>query len=359
MVLSGLIGVRGSGRSTILELMSNGRTFSAKRTGRFDANGAVVNPEDAKLERLAAFYSSQKVVKAEFTVIDYESVGIGERTGRGAEWLNTLQGVATLLAVIPTYLDDNFRESIRRRLGEISADLVIADLAAVERRLERLDREIVRAPRSEKPLLEGEQVLHDSLREQLEMGMHLSGLDLDATKLRLIGSFGFMTLKPMVVIINSGEDDINKWSTMCQEVKDIWPYSHTGVTAVSAAIECEAMDLSEDERCEILDSLGIERPVTMRMSDAVSLASDKLTVYTGSETEVRAWSVPRGSTALDFAAIIHTDLAQGFIRAEVIAFDELERSGSEGAARRRGLIRSEGKNYKLQPNEVVTVLFSR
>jgi len=359
VLLSSLIGVRGSGRSTLLELVAGGRTFGAERTGRFTARAATISPSDPKLERLAAFYSSRKVVTAEFTLVDYEGVGLGESSGREAEWLNAMQRVDVLVAVLPVYLDEGRSDSVQRRLAEVSADLVIADLTTVENRLERLERDLERAPRVERANLVSEQELHGGLKEALEDGVHLRALEWDETRLKAIGSFGFMTMKSMVVVLNTGEDDVAGWEEAREQAAKLWPYPGTGVAAVSAAIEAEAMELPGDERGEILDMLGIDIPAKTRLIEAVMAAAEVFTVYTGSETEARAWSVPGGTTALGFAGIIHTDLAQGFIRAEVIPLDELEEAGSEAEARRRGLIRSEGKDYELKPDDVVTVLFSR
>ena len=359
MLLSSLIGVRGSGRSTLLDVVSGGRTFAAERTGRFNARAATISPTDPNLERLAAFYASRKVVSAEYTFVDYEAVGLGEGSGRGGEWLNALQPVDVLVAVLPVFLDEDKSDRVQRRLADVSADLVIADLTAVERRLERLERDLERAPRTERPQMESEQALHVSLKEALEDGVHLRALEWDETRLNAVRSFGFMTLKPMVVVVNSNEDDVSEWESACEQVANLWPYPGTGVAAVSAAIEAEAVELEEEERGEILGALGINTSANKRVSDAVLEAGDVFTVYTGSETESRAWLVPRETTALGFAGIIHTDLAQGFIRAEVIPLDQLETAGSEVEARRQGLIRSEGKEYKLQVDDVVTVLFSR
>ncbi len=359
MLLASLIGVRGSGRSTLLELVSAGRTFAAERTGRFIARVATISPSDVKLERMAAIYSSRKVVAAEYTIVDYEGVGLAEGSGRGAEWLNAMQRVDMLVVVLPVYLDEGRSDSVQRRLAEVSADLVIADLTAVENRLERLERDLERAPRAERPNLESEQALHGSLKEALEGGVHLRALEWDETRLDAVRTFGFMTMKPMVAVLNTGEDDVGGWEEVREQAAKLWPYPGTGVAAVSAAIEAEAMELLEDERTEILAALGIDTPAKTRLIEAVADAADVLTVYTGSETEARAWSVPRGTTALRFAGVIHTDLAQGFIRAEVIPLDELEEAGAEGEARRRGLIRSEGKDYQLKADDVVNVLFSR
>ncbi len=359
MLMSSLIGVRGSGRSTLLELVSGGRTFAAERTGRFAARAAMVSPPDGKLERLAGMYSSRTVKRLEYTFVDYEAVGLGEGSGREAEWLNALQQADVLVVVLPVYLDEGRDDRVQRGLAEVSADLVVADLTAVERRLERLERDLSRAPRAERQQMESEQSLQESLKVTLDEGVHLRALEWDETRLNAVRSFGFMTLKPMVVILNSSEDDVDDWEAGCEEVSRLWPYPGTAVAAVSAAIEAEAMELPEEEREEILGGLGIDMPANERMLDAVSAAADVITVYTGNETESRAWSVSRGTTALELAGIIHTDLARRFIRAEVIPMAELEAAGSEAEARRQGLIRSEGKEYALQVDDLVKVLFSR
>ena len=357
-ITTSLIGVRGSGRSTLLDLVSGGRTFAAERTGRFTARAARMAPADPKLDWLTEFYSSRKAVLPEYTFVDYEAVGLGDGGGREAEWLNALQPVDVLAVVLPVFLDQGRADSVQRRLADVTADLVVADQTAVENRLERLERDLPRAPKVDRPAMESERDLQLSLRAALEEGRHLRSLEWDEARLNSVRSFGFVTMKPMVVVVNTGEDDAGEWETACELVRELWPYPGTGVMACSAAIEVEARELGADGS-EILEMLGIERAADARLSEEVARAAGMMTVYTGSETETRAWLAPRGASALDFAGMIHSDLARGFIRAEVIQLDVLGEAGSEAEARRQGLIRSEGKGYELQPGDLLTVLFSK
>ena len=141
-----------------------------------------------------------------------------------AEWLNALQQADVLVVVLPVYLDEGRDDRVQRRLAEVSADLVVADLTAVERRLERLERDLSRAPRAERQQMESEQSLQESLKVTLDEGVHLRALEWDETRLNAVRSFGFMTLKPMGVILNSSEDDVDDWEAGCEEVSRLWPY---------------------------------------------------------------------------------------------------------------------------------------
>ncbi len=357
-ITTGLIGLMGSGRSTLLDLVSGGSTFAAERTGRFTARAALVSPGDERLDWLTGFYSARKSVLPEFTYVDYEAVGLGEGGGREAEWLNALQPVDVLAAVLPVFLDEGAEDSVARRLAEVSADLVVADLSVVENRLERLDHDLERAPRVDRPSLESERDVLVGLRAALEDGTHLRALEWDEARRTLVRSFGFMTMKPMVVVLNTGEDGAAGWAAECDRVRELWPFPGTGVMACSAAIEAEAGELGEDGD-EILAALGIEGAAGARLAAAVVEAAGLIPIYTGSESEARAWLARRGASALDFAGTIHTDIGRGFIRAEVISLDDLRAAGSEAEARRQGLIRSEGKQHVLEAEDVVNVLFSR
>jgi ribosome-binding ATPase len=357
-ITTGLIGLMGAGRSTLLDLVSGGSTFAAERTGRFTARAALVSPADARLDWLTEFYAARKSVLPEFTYVDYDAVGLGEGGGREAEWLNALQPVDVLAAVLPVFLDEGAEDSVARRLAEVSADLVLADLSVVENRLERLAHDLERAPKVDRPALESEREVLAGLRAALEDGTHLRALEWDEARRTLVRSFGFMTMKPMVVVLNTGEDEAAGWAAACDRVRELWPFPGTGVMACSAAIEAEAGELGEDGG-EILEALGIEGAASARLAEAVVEAAGLIPIYTGSESEARAWLARRGASALDFAGMIHSDLARGFIRAEVIALDLLDAAGSEAEARRLGQIRSEGKEYRLVPDELVHVLFSR
>ncbi|MDP6350503.1 MAG: DUF933 domain-containing protein [Chloroflexota bacterium] len=357
-ITTGLIGLMGAGRSTLLDLVSGGSAFAAERTGRFTARAALVIPPDPKLDWLTEFYAARKSVLPEFTYLDYDAVGLGEGGGREAEWLNALQPVDVLAAVLPVFLDEGAADSVARRLAEVSADLVVADLAVVENRLERLANDLKRAPRVEWPAVESEREVLAGLRATLEDGTHLRALEWDEARRTLVRSFGFMTMKPMVVVLNTGEDEAAGWAVECDRVRELWPFPGTGVMACSATIEAEAGELGEDGD-ETLGAFGIEGAAGARLAEAVVEAAGLIPIYTGSESEARAWLVDRGTTALDFAGKIHTDIARGFIRAEVIPLDSLAAAGSEAEARRRGQIRSEGKEHVLEAEDVVNVLFSR
>ena len=366
MITVGLVGIRGSGRTEILELLAAGASFSASR-GRIEQLVSHVTPPDERLANLGSLLGVKETTPAAFTLVDYTSVGFGEaavRHGspqgdRQAEWISAVRTVDLLAPVIPAFLDGDDSGAVRSRLEEISAELIVADLLVVESRLKRLATEIRRAPKTERAGLEREQALLVSLQEGLDAGKHVRAINVSDQDRRLMTGFGFLTLKPTVVLINTGEDAAMEWDRLVEIVDETWPYPHTAAAAVSAQIEAEADQLEPDDRRELLESYGIAGSAIGRVSRAVYEAASMSTAYTWNASQVQAWPFPVGTNAVGFAEMIHSDIARGFISAETVAYDELTAAGAYPEARRRGLVRKEGRDYLVKDGDIVQVLFSR
>ncbi|MCY4108515.1 MAG: DUF933 domain-containing protein [Chloroflexi bacterium] len=358
MITVGLVGIRGSGRTEIVELLASGASFSASR-GRIDQLINQVTPPDERLENLGSLLDVKETTPAAFTLIDYASVGFGEAGDRQAEWISAVRTANVLAPVIPCFLDGDGPESVGARLEEVSSELIVADLLVVESRLKRLVTEIRRAPRAERAGLEREQALLVSLQAGLDAGKHARAVEVSDQDRPLMAGFGFLTLKPAVVLINTGEDAAADWDRLVETANKTWPYPHTAAAAVSAQIEAEAAQLDSDDRRELLESYGIDGSAVGRVSRAVYEATSTSTAYTWNASQVQAWPVPTGTSAVGFAEMIHSDIARGFISAETVSYDELTEAGGYPEARRQGLVRKEGRDYVVKDGDIVQVLFSR
>ena len=360
MITVGLVGIRGSGRTEIVKLLAAGASFSAS-LGRIDQLVSHVTPPDERLANLGSLLGVKETTPATFTLVDYSSVGFGEAGDRQAEWISAIRTVDLLAPVIPAFLDGDGPEAIGSRLQEVAAELIVADLLVVESRLRAVgDGNQARAKRPSAPGLNASKPCWSrckraSTRESTSRAINVGDQDR-----RLMTGFGFLTLKPAVVLINTGEDAAMDWDRFVELVtREVWPYPHTAAAAVSAQIEAEADQLEPDDRRELLDSYGIAGSAIARVSRAVYQAASMSTAYTWNASQVQAWPIPAGTNAVGFAEMIHSDIARGFIRAETVSYDELAAAGAYPEARRRSLVRKEGRDYLVKDGDIVQILFSR
>jgi len=356
----GLIGMRSCGRTSIFNSLADGRSFHADSLGRLTAKAAHISSPDPRLDRLEQLASSNHVTRSECEIIDFEGIGLGDGGGRQAEWLNTMQPLSVIVLVIELFQNESPMKPLSAQIDEVYAELIIADLGTVESRCIKIQEDLSRAPRIDRTILENEQKLFECLQSSLEAGAPLSSLDWTPYDTKVVQSFGFTTLKPIVLALNTSEEDIGDWSELVEKAA-----AHTGIdnkciACFSGSLESEAADITDpNERKEILSELGILDDPKSRFIDAVMSAADQITVYTTGEKETRSWPMKNGSTALDFAATIHTDLARGFIRAETISFTDMDKLESIAEIRKEGRIRQEGRDYILQDGDIIEVLFSR
>ena len=359
MLKAGLLGIRGSGRTSVFDTLAHGNAFQADGTGRFTARATHLRPRDTRLERLAEIGRSRKTTRTVLELIDYEGVGLGDRGGRQSEWINSLQSLDLLVLVLPLFLHSDSTTGIVQSLDETFAELILADLQMVENRCARIEEEFKRAARAERSVLEEEESLFLRLHETLESGHPLNALALSTHESHRVRSFGFMTLKPLCFILNTSDNNVPAWASLQKTCSEKTRVATHSVVGFSAAIEFEATELPSAEREEIMNDIGIASAPVTRISQALTQTAMHLTVYTVGENEARAWSIPNGSCAIDFAGTIHTDFAKRFIRAETVAFDQLNTAGSLVEAKKQGVVRQEGRDYEVKDGDVMEVLFSK
>ncbi len=281
-----------------------------------------------------------------------------------AEHLARLRDSDALLHVVRAFDDPSVPHpegsvDAWRDLERLDLEFILADLAIAERRLERLGTSGRHGTAAEREANEREEAILRRLREALQAGRPIRDVDLEADEEKAIRGFRFLTEKPVLVLLNLGEADLPHAAQRVQAISDRYDHRHTIVDSLSARIEMELGELEPDEAAAFMDELGL----TASSLDRVIALSYRLlglvSFLTAGPDEVRAWPIPSESTAVEAAAAIHSDLARGFIRAEVVTYEDLLALGSTAEARKHGRLRSEGKTYRVRDGDVLEVLFSR
>ena len=343
----GILGWPGSGKSTLFAALT-GRVEDLTRSN--EPATAVIHVPDARVDRLSSMYSPRKTTHAEVVFVDPgadRSPG-AERPAFPEPLLDTVRNVDALAFVVRDFDDPSVprppgSKSAEQDLESIEQELILRDLERVEKRLERLHKE------GNKPETSAERTLLEKLKLQLEEERPLREAEWSADQWARLRGFQFMSLKPVVVVFNVGEDEMGHGVPA--------PHERTGraVLRLCAKIECELLELEADERVQFLEQLGLEVSARDAFVRTAYRLLDLVSFFTVGEDEVRAWPVRRGSTAPVAAGRIHTDLQKGFIRAEVIHYDAFIRVGSMSAAKADGVLRLEGKNYEVHDGDIMHV----
>ncbi|GAB4467539.1 MAG: redox-regulated ATPase YchF [Anaerolineae bacterium] len=353
----GLIGLPMSGKTTIFNaLTGSNRPTSVTAPGKLDVQMAVVDVPDPRLDKLYDLFHPQKKVPAKITFIDIGGLtrGISEG-GLSGPFRNELSQMDAFLHVVREFDDPNVPHvegsiNPQRDLEILDTEFLLADLIVVENRIARIKEEMGkgknRAANAE------ELALFEQLKEALEAETALRELDLDQETVAGLRGYGFLTLKPRLVLLNMGDALKDP-----PEVIHV-PGKHTKAVALLGKLEMEIAQLGDEDAALFMEEYGI----TELMRDRIIRESYNLlgvqTFFTVGEDEVRAWPHPIGATAQQGAGKIHTDLERGFIRAEIIPWDVLLEAGGMAEARHAGKLRLEGKNYILQDGDVMTVRFN-
>jgi GTP-binding protein YchF len=363
-----IVGLAGAGKTTVFNTLTRGHA----ETGGFGGltlNIGVVKVPDERLDRLAEIFRPKKVVHADVTYVDLPAppASVDGRIGAEelpAEHLARLRDADALLHVVRAFEDPSVPHPSgtvdpRRDVDQLDVEFALADLAMIERRLERLRTGGRHGTPAEREANEREAGILERLRAVLEAGGPIRDADLEADEEKAIRGFRFLTQKPVLVLVNIGEADIPAASEQVAGLGAGYAHRATMIDALSAKIEMELGQLEPDEARAFMDELGI---VELGLDRVIRLSYRLLgliSFLTAGPDEVRAWPVPDGATAVDAAGVIHTDLARGFIRAETVAYEDLVTLGSLPEARRAGKLRSEGRTYRIRDGDVVEILFSR
>ncbi len=355
----GIIGLPQAGKTTIFNALTRGdRPVGPLRVtggGRFEVQTAVVPVPDPRVEALSALFNPRKTIFAQVTYADI--AGVEAESGQGGfggpllNQLATMEGYLQVVRVFenPTVPHPQGSVDPRRDLNTLDSELLLNDMLAVERKLERLNEDARKGIVKDKGLHAQELALFNRLLEALGAGQPLRDLELPLADERLLASYQLLTRKPMLVVFNVGDDPAAPGSL---------PEVRTPVVALQGKLEMEIAQLAPDEAAMFLEEYGIAEPSLNRM---IKLSYDLLgleSFFTVGEDEVRAWTVRRGATAPEAAGEIHTDLQKGFIRAEVAGYAELMAVGGYTELKAKGKLRLEGKEYIVRDGDILNIRFS-
>jgi ribosome-binding ATPase len=363
-----IVGLAGSGKTTVFNTLTRGHAETGG-FGGLQLNVGVVKVPDERLDRLAEIFKPRKVVQADVTYVDLPApppssdgrIGTEELP---AEHLARLRESDALLHVVRSWDDAAHPHPAgsvdpARDLDQLDLEFILADLALVDRRLERLATSGRHGTAAEREANDREEVVLRRLKETLEAGRPIRDVELEADEEKAIRGFRFLTQKPVLVLLNVGESDLPQVADLVRGLEAGYHHRRAMVDALSAKIEMELGELEPDEAAVFMDELGLVESSLDRVIGLSYRLLGLVSFLTAGPDEVRAWPIVDGSTAVDAAGTIHTDLARGFIRAETVAYEDLVALGSTAEARKQGRLRSEGKAYRVRDGDVVEILFSR
>ncbi len=362
----GIVGLPNVGKSTLFNALTSSKAAAAENYPfcTVEPNVGVVEVPDPRLERLNAVVKPKKKIPAVVEFVDIAGLvkGASQGEGLGNQFLSHIREVDAVVHVIRCFEDPDVVHVMGpvdpvRDHDVITSELALADLAVVERRLDKA-RKTARAGDKDAQL---ELVLLERVVAELNAGRGAREAGEGADAVTFLRRLGLLTAKPILYAANVNEDDLaaggGKW---IEQLKSAVQTHHEDaeIVAFSARLEAELAELSGEERREYLASAGVAEPGLDRLIHAGYRLLGLQTFFTVGENEVRAWTMHRGDTAFDAAGEIHSDFQRGFIRAETVGFEEFVKAGSYKAAREQGLVRSEGRDYVVKDGDILLFRFN-
>ncbi|HEV8128415.1 MAG TPA: DUF933 domain-containing protein [Candidatus Eisenbacteria bacterium] len=356
----GILGPPQSGKTTLFAALTRGQAQSGSSRGEAVHLGSVKVP-DTRLDHLRDLYQPKKFTPAKVDYVDAPPLETG-RAERGAlAALAALRDVDAFVLVIRAFEDPSvphFQQSVdpARDAGWLLSELILEDLALVERRLERIEKAVKVGKKPEDP---NEYDALKRVREALESERPARAAGLTPAGERALRGFQLLSMRPWIVVVNADDAQLKQGeAALTTAVAARFGEAPPPVIALSAKTEAELVQLSDEEAAEFMGVLGIEEPGLVRMIRLSYATLGLISFFTVGPDEVRAWTVPDGALAPQAAGAIHSDLERGFIRAEVISYEDLAKVGAMPKARDMGLLRTEGRDYRVRDGDVVNIRFS-
>jgi len=350
----GLVGLPKSGKTTIFNALTGATSPApAYQAGKAATNRTLVRVDDSRVEKLAAMYNPKKTVYAQLELVDFTGLAAGTGSGEvfSGEALAAVKGCDAFALVLRNFSSDNGEPSAARELSTLIEEFLLSDQVVIERRLERI-REDMRKGKKD-PGLPAEEKLLSALHERVEAGEKIRDIELNADQRKQLGSYALLTAKPLFAVLNSGEERYGNCAPLVEVIGKSVP-----VVEFSGKFEMELAALEPEEAAVFMEELGIAESARERLTSFAYAILGYSSFFTVGADEVRAWTVRRGATAVEAAGAIHSDLAKGFIRAECFSYEDLMSHGSEKELKRGGLFRLEGKEYRVQAGDILSIRFS-
>jgi ribosome-binding ATPase len=351
----GIIGLPQSGKTTLFNALTRA-TQPTGITGKIEVHTAVVDVPDSRVDKLSAMFLPKKTIYAKVTYADIAGLdGSASKSGIAGTLLNNLTQMDGFIHVVRCFEDENVPHpsgsvDFLRDVQAMDSEFLLNDLIAVERRLEKLAEEKKKGAGRDKAVIDREVELFNRFHETLSQDKLLRDLTLSTDEEKMLAGFGFLSRKPVLIVLNLSEGQ--------KEPELKYDHQHSLTVALQAKLEMDIAQLPPDEASVFLEEYGITEPSLNRM---IRLSYDLLglqSFFTVGPDEVRAWTVRRGAVAPEAAGEIHSDLQKGFIRAEVVSYDDLMTLGGMTEAKAKGRLRLEGKEYIVLDGDILNIRFN-
>ena len=358
----GIIGLPFSGKTTLFSTLTGNVRPEAHGTGKIEVHRGVVKVPDSRLNELTKIFKPKKQVNA---IIEYLEVGglekdVARSGNMDPQFLTILKNTAALCLVIRTFENDIYPHpegstNPVRDIKMIESEFILSDLIIVENRIDRLKKQLMKVKSDENVK---ELDLMERCLKILEEERPLREASFTPEEKFKMRGFQFLSAKPLIIFINYGEDDISREGQILGKLTEFSNLPNVTLTGLSAKVEYEISQLSEEDRSVFLAEMGIEQPALNKLIRESYDLLGLISFFTVGDDECRAWTVPVHTNAQKAAGEIHSDLERGFIRAEVVNFKDFIKLGSLAKCRESGILRLEGKEYQVQDGDIMTVRFN-
>jgi GTP-binding protein YchF len=361
-----IVGLPSSGKTTVFNSLTRAEAAVGTYTAAEDQpNLATVKVPDSRLDVLAGIFKPKKIVPADVQYVDVAGLakGMGEK-GLSGQLLGHLAQGQALVHVVRAFEDPNVphpEDTVDplRDIETINLEFTFSDLGIIEKRLRRIKDTIAKTRGPEREANEREAAVLERLQGELEAGTPIRAVELSDDEQKILRGFGFLTAKPLLILLNLGEDQLGApGEELVAQARAQFGGPQIEVAALAGKIEMELAQLEPADAADFMTDLGITESGLDRVIAISYQLLGLISFLTAGPDECRAWTIPAGSTAVEAAGSIHSDLARGFIRAETVAYEDLVAAGSLAEARKRGVLRAEGRTYIVKDGDVIEILFN-
>ena len=359
----GIVGLPRSGKTTIFNALTKGEAKTTAYSNIAAPNIGVVKVPDPRLDILANLLNPKRTVPAEITYVDVAvpTEGFGKHSGPRGQFLSHLSTADALVYVVRAFENDSIPHcegsiNPERDIGIMNLELIFSDMSVIERRLERIKSSLKGAKQQERDQAIREQTLLTKIKSGLESDVPIKDQDLSDQDKKEIIEFQFLTAKPMLLLLNISEDQL----TNISELESKWgnTYGQLNVAVLCGQLEMELSQLSDTDAEEFRANIGLSESGLNRMIRLSYSLLGLISFFTTASNELKAWTIISDTIVQKAAGKIHTDMERGFIRAEVIGYNDMVECGNIAEARKRGLLHVEGKSYIVKDGDLITVLFN-
>ncbi len=360
---AGIVGLPNVGKSTLFNAITKQNILAANYPfATIEPNVGMVTVPDDRVTFLENLYKPKKIIPATFEFTDIAGLveGASKGEGLGNKFLSHIREVDAICEVVRCFIDENITHVSGnidpiKDVEVINVELQLADLEVIENRLNRMGKK-ARLANDKEAMKEAE--LLEKVKENLEKNINPRNLELTEEELKILKPFNLLTLKPIIYVANVNEDEINTENEYVKKLKQYASKEKTEVVVICAKIESELSELDDEDKKEFLKDIGIEESGLDKLIKSSYKLLGLSTYLTAGPDEVRAWTYKQGMKAPECAGIIHTDFQKGFIKAEIMSFDDLKKYGNELKVKEAGKLRLEGKDYIMQDGDICHFRFN-